>query len=38
VLGGTVTEGWEDDVESCEEAEGWEEDVESWESWEETES
>ena len=38
MLGGTVTEGWEDDVESWEEAEGWEEDVESWESWEETES
>ena len=38
MLGGTVTECWEDDVESWEEAEGWEEDVESWESWEETES
>ena len=38
MLEDTVTEGWEEDVEGCEEAEGWEEDVESWESWEETES
>ena len=38
MLEDTVTEGWEEGVESWEEVEGWEEDVESWESWEETES